>query len=69
MSEEILSKIAELRKILVGNGEVGLCEQTRKNTEDIQEIKADVVGKWIMRTLWFILAAGQGLLAYKVIFK
>jgi hypothetical protein len=63
--------VAEIKQILIGDGKdiIGLCETVRNNTKRIKKIEADVIGKWIMRVLWGILAAGQCLLAYYYLTK
>ena len=38
---EIRDDVKKVWKILSGNGEPGLCEAVRKNTEDIMRIKED----------------------------
>lgn len=43
--EEKFDKYAEkIDHILLGNGEVGICEQTRNNSEQIEEIRLGIVG-------------------------
>lgn len=39
--QEIRADVKAIYKILLGNGQVGLCEQTRSNTSEIQSMKSD----------------------------
>ena len=40
--DEAYEKIDKIHKILTGNGEVGLCEQTRNNTSEIKYLKTKI---------------------------
>jgi hypothetical protein len=63
---EAFEKIEKIHTLLVGNGEIGLCEQTRNNTNEIENIKKnpDVIGKWIIRILLTLFGLCQMIIAY-----
>ena len=63
--EKIENKLDEIWKILSGNGQAGLCEKVRKLENAVFE-RPDFIGKWVMRILMALIAAGQLLLAYKI---
>jgi hypothetical protein len=46
---ELSKDIKEIKKLLLGNGQIGLCESVRKNTNDIDILKNDTFSKWIVR--------------------
>jgi hypothetical protein len=65
MQDEILNELKEitqkLSKILLGNGEPGLCEKVRTIEDKLKEEKEkpDVIGKWTVRIIGIVLALGQ----------
>jgi len=42
--EEVREDVREIKKILVGNGKIGLCEEVRNNKEHINLIKRVLIG-------------------------
>ena len=38
--KELHQKVIDIHKILVGNGDIGICEQVRENKKDIGYIKS-----------------------------
>jgi len=69
--KNVFEEITSVKKILLGNGDIGLCEQVRNNSDAVKSIiqKPDKTGKWIIRIIMTIIAIGQFVIAYKLIAK
>ena len=54
--DEAYEKIDKIHRILIGNGEIGLCEQTRNNTNEIQYLKSKIKGMPLSWRSWLTFA-------------
>ena len=79
IQERIERKLDSVCKILLGNGDVGLCEQVRDNTGKVDELierekerekeekeKPDKIGNWVVRIIGGMIALGEIFIAYLV---
>lgn len=66
---EIKEDVKKIFKILLGNGEKGLCEKVRdiEDTINTQKKNKDVFGQWIIRIVGILLAVGELLIAWRMI--
>ena len=67
--DELREDLRLIKKILMGNGSIGLDEKVRNNTRDINSIKRDKIGKWIIRIMLTLCTLATGALAVKQFIK
>ena len=54
--DELKQDVKHILRILLGNGEIGVCEQVRDNKQSIERLQKnpDELGKWVVRGISFL---------------